>query len=28
MLVNNMESTFKIFFRGMDTVRVTHSNDD
>ena len=24
MLVNNMESVFKIFFRGMATVRVKH----
>ena len=25
MLVNNMESVFKIFFRGMSTVRVKQS---
>jgi len=27
MLVNNMESVFKIFFRGMGTVRVKHGVD-
>ena len=26
MLVNNMESVFKIFFRGMNTMKVKHSN--
>ena len=27
MLVNNMESVFKIFFRGMSTVRVKQSKN-
>jgi len=27
MLVNNMESVFKIFFRGMSTVRVKSKNE-
>ena len=26
MLVNNMESVFKIFFRGMSTIRVSSDN--
>jgi hypothetical protein len=26
MLVNNMESVFKIFFRGMQTIRVNNDN--
>lgn len=27
MLVNNMESVFKIFFRGMNTVKVTRGTE-
>lgn len=27
MLVNNMESVFKIFFRGMSTLRVKKNDD-
>lgn len=28
MLVNNMESVFKIFFRGMNTIKVKRGTDD